>query len=106
MDEERRLKFREAERKGIQPGDIVFHEGDLDLSCYRWQFGKTPFFSDEKFRLDPEIEAMECATAGRPDIACHPNNKEYKMPSAVNFPLRLRPSSTFMHQPMKNLSHF
>ena len=106
VDEEKSHKFRDAERKGIQPGDIVFHEGDLDLSSYRWQFGKTPFYSDEKFSLDPEIEAMDRATASRPDIAGHPNNKEYKMPTSVKFPQTLRPSSAFMHQSMKNLSHF
>ena len=106
MDEDRSHQFRDAERKGIQPGDIVFHEGDLDLSCYRWEFGKTPFYSDEKFRLDPEIEAVDCATAMRPDIAGNPNNKEYKMPTGVNFPQTLRPSSAFMHQPMKNKSNF
>ena len=106
VDEERRVKFRDAERKGIQPGDIVFHEGDLDLSSYRWQFGKTPVYSDEKFCLDPEIEALDSATATRPDIAGHPHNKEYKMPTSVNLPQTLRPSSAFMHQPMKNLPHF
>ena len=106
MDEEDRLKFRDASRKGSRPGDIVFHEGDLDLSCYVWQFGKTPFYSDEKFSLDPEVEAMDSATALRPDIAGHPNNKEYKMPTGVNFPLTLRPSSAFMHQQKINPSHF
>ena len=106
VDEENIIKFRDASRKGSRPGDIVFHEGDLDLSSYVWQFGKTPFYSDEKFSLDPEVEAMDSATALRPDIAGHPNNKEYKMPTGVNFPLTLRPSSTFVHQRMTKLSHF
>ena len=106
VDEERRLKFRDASRKGSRPGDIVFHEGNLDLSSYRWQFGKTPYYSDEKFSLDPEIEAMESATGTRPDIVGHPNNKEYKMPTGVDFPLTLRPSSAFMHQQKINPSHF
>ena len=97
MDEEDRLKFRDASRKGSRPGDIVFHEGDLDLSCYIWQFGKTPFYSDEKFSLDPEVEAIDSATALRPDIAGHPNNKEYKIPRSGQvsdtFLLSLRPGT-------------
>ena len=69
MNEDEKFKFKDAERKCSRPGDIVYHEGDLHLSQYKWQFGKTPFYSDDVYNLDPELEALDSATAAQPNIA-------------------------------------
>jgi len=101
VNEDENFKFKDAERKCSRPGDIVYHEGDLHLSQYKWQFGKTPFYSDDVYNLDPDLEALDSATAAQPNIAGHPNNKEYKMPSRTDFPLTLRPTSAFIHRQSK-----
>ena len=69
VKEEESFKFKDAERKCSRPGDIVYHEGDLHLSQYKWQFGKTPFYSDDVYNLDPDLEALDSATAAQPNIA-------------------------------------
>ena len=69
VNEDESFKFKDAERKCSRPGDIVYHEGDLHLSQYKWQFGKTPFYSDDVYNLDPDLEALDSAIAAQPNIA-------------------------------------
>ena len=78
MDEEDNFKFKDSSFPH-KSRDLILHEGDLDLSSYRWQFGRTPSYSDRQLNLDwdledPEEDAAEEATEKRPDIAGHPNN--------------------------------
>merc|ERR1712192_36067 len=104
VDEENIFKFMDASLPESSR-DLILHQGDLDLSSCSWQFGRTPSYSDKHLRPeweleDPEEDAAEDETAKRPDIAGHPNNninnkndndnnniaghpnnKEYKMPS-------------------------
>ena len=75
VNEDEKFKFKDAERKCSRPGDIVYHEGDLHLSQYKWQFGKTPFYSDDVYNLDPDLEALDSATAAQPNIAGQDDNK-------------------------------
>ena len=118
MEDEDKFKFKDSSFPQ-KSRDLILHEGDLDLSCYSWQFGRTPSHSDRQLNLewdieDPEEDAAEEATAKRPDIAGHPNNnnnnknnndnndvaghpnnKEYKIPNSGqvsdSFLLSLRP---------------
>ena len=86
MDEEDNFKFKDSSFPQ-KSRDLILHEGDLDLSCYSWQFGRTPSHSDTQLNLewdieDPKEDAAEEATAKRPDIAGHPknnNNNKNKM---------------------------
>merc|ERR1711971_1376508 len=78
VEEEDSFKFKDSSFPH-KSRDLILHEGDLDLSCYRWQFGRTPSYSDRQLNLDwdledPEEDAAKEATAKRPDIAGHPNN--------------------------------
>ena len=83
MGEEWIVRFKD---ESIGRSDLILHEGDMDLSSYKWQFGRTPPFSekvlDSEWSVeDPEEDAAEVETSKRPDIVGHQNNKEFKMPS-------------------------
>ena len=78
--------------------DLILHEGDLNLSSYEWEFGRTPSFSDEsdnpEWKLKHlEEDALAEETANRPDIAGHPNNKDqFQIPQVSDdFMSSLRP---------------
>ena len=112
MNEENKFRFNDVSFP-LNSRDLVLHEGDLDLSepCYRWQFGRTPRFTEEQMRSNPgdrevgedvakkqaKIEGKDSATANQPDIALHLNNKERRMPAGQVsdfFMLSLRPGTT------------
>ena len=84
MNEDESFKFKDAERKCSRPGDIVYHEGDLHLSQYKWQFGKTPFYSDDVYNLDPDLEALDSATAAQPNIAGKLKNNMFFLKKVTN----------------------
>ena len=98
VDGENKFKFKDASFPESSR-DLILHQGDLDLSCFSWQFGRTPRYSDKHMSPewdleDAEEDAAEEETAKRPDIAGHPNNKDYKiLPEQVSdsFLLSLRP---------------
>ena len=111
MDEENKSKFNDVSFP-LNSRDLVLHEGDLDLSepCYRWQFGRTPRFTEEQMRSNPgerevgedvmkrqaHIEWKDSLTANQPDIALHPHNKERRMPAGQvsdSFMFSLRPGT-------------
>ena len=78
VDEENIFKFMDASLPESSR-DLILHQGDLDLSCCSWQFGRTPSYSDKHLRPeweleDPEEDAAEDETAKRPHIAGHPKN--------------------------------
>ena len=98
VDEENKFKFKDASFPESSR-DLILHKGDLDLSCYSWQFGRTPSYSDKHLSPewdleDTEEEAAAEDTAKRLDIGGHPNNTEYKIPCGQvsdSFLLSLRP---------------
>merc|ERR1712037_597087 len=101
VDEENMFKFKDSSLPE-KSRDLVLHEGDLNLSDYSWQFGRTPAHLDKQLSTsswdieDPEEDAAEEKTAKRPDIAGHPNNEKYKIPSGQvsdSFLKSLRPGT-------------
>ena len=69
VDEENMFKFKDSSLPE-KSRDLVLHEGDLNLSNYSWQFGRTPAHLGTigSSNLDEFLEKLQTAFDPLPDI--------------------------------------